>query len=115
MAQLIATSIANLQQQVGIMTNTEDARTVGGAMVEAHKASAAIFEKITLALDNLDRSNRMGHIPGGRKPLSESRCVNSLKILGSDKLEFKNWNEKLINATSQTFGTNWRKFMKNLN
>ena len=33
----------------------------------------------------------------------------------SDKLEFKNWNDKLVNATSQSFGTTWRIFMKDLN
>ena len=37
------------------------------------------------------------------------------KTLGSDKLEFKNWNEKFINATAQTFGMHWRTFMKSLN
>ena len=51
----------------------------------------------------------------GRKPLAESKCISNLKILGSDKSEFKNWNEKLINATTQTFGSEWRKFMKELN
>ena len=29
-----------------------------------------------------------------RKPLAESKCVSNLKVLGSDKSEFKNWNEK---------------------
>ena len=37
------------------------------------------------------------------------------KTLSSDKLEFKNWNEKPINATSQAFGRHWRTFMKGLN
>ena len=36
-------------------------------------------------------------------------------MLGSDKSEFKGWNEKFINAISQTLGTQWRKFMRNLN
>ena len=35
--------------------------------------------------------------------------------MGSDKSEFKLWNDKLINALSQALGTPWRKFMKNLN
>ena len=51
----------------------------------------------------------------GRKPLAESRCITGLKTLGSDKSEFKNWNEKLINAMTQSLGTPWRKFMRNLN
>ena len=49
-----------------------------------------------------------------RKQFAESRCVNNLKILGSDKSEFKNWNEKLINAMSQSLGGHWRQFMNNL-
>ena len=115
LARLIAASVVNLQQHVGVMTSTDDTRAAGAAMVEAHKTATATFEKIAIALDSLDKFNRTVHTSGGRKPLSESRCVNSLKTLGSDKLEFKNWNEKLINATSQTFGTHWRKFMKSLN
>merc|ERR1711951_99651 len=51
----------------------------------------------------------------GSKPLSESKCVGNLKNLGSDKSEFKFWNDKLINALAQTLGTPWRKFMRNLN
>ena len=50
-----------------------------------------------------------------RKPLCESRSVVNLKILGSRKEEFKNWNEKLINATTQVFGLEWREFVNNLN
>ena len=37
------------------------------------------------------------------------------KVLGSDKADFKNWNEKLINAISQVLGSRWRKILKNLN
>ena len=40
-----------------------------------------------------------------RKPLCESRSVVNLKTLGSRKEDFKNWNEKLVNATTQVFGT----------
>ena len=47
--------------------------------------------------------------------MSESRCISNLKVLGSDKSEFKSWNEKLINAIAQSLGTPWRKYMRNLN
>ena len=46
-----------------------------------------------------------------RKPLCESRSVVNLKTLGSRKEDFKNWNEKLINATTQVFGLAWREFI----
>ena len=76
LAQLIAASVNNLQQQVNVMTSTEDTRTAGSAMVEAHKTTTVIFERIAMVLDSLDRFNRTMHISGSRKPLSESRCVN---------------------------------------
>ena len=44
-----------------------------------------------------------------KKPLGESHCVSNLKVLGSDRAEFKVWNEKLINAMTQTLGRPWRK------
>ena len=47
-----------------------------------------------------------------RRSISESKSIAALKILGSDKSEFKAWNEKLINALAQTLGTPWRKFIK---
>ena len=50
-----------------------------------------------------------------RKPLCESRSVVNLKTLGSRKEDFKNWNEKLVNATTQVFGLEWREFIGNLN
>ena len=93
-----------------------DARIVGPSMIEAHKTIAAMLEKMAITLDTVNRAVGDKSVnPYSRKPLAESRCVSSLKTLGSDKLEFKNWNEKFINATAQTFGTPWRTFMKNLN
>ena len=50
-----------------------------------------------------------------RKPLCESRSVTNLKTLGSKKEDFNNWNEKLINATTQVFGYEWRSFVKRPN
>ena len=39
-----------------------------------------------------------------RKPMSELRCASNLKNLGSDKSQFKNWNERLINIITQSLG-----------
>ena len=36
-----------------------------------------------------------------RKSLAESKCVGNMKTLGSDKAEFRMWNEKFINAIAQ--------------
>ena len=100
---------------MGMMTGN-DARVVGPSMIEAHGTITAMLEKMAIALDAVNRAMDDKLVNArGRKPLSESRCVSSLKTLGSDKLELKNWNETFINATSQTFGMHWRTFMKSLN
>ena len=87
--------------------NAEEAyRTIA----EAHASTLCAIENIAQIVEGLEvRAHST------RKPLAESKCVNNLKILSSDKSEFKNWNEKLINATSQSFGVAWRQFMRALN
>ena len=82
------------------------------SLIEAHSATLSAIENIAHIVEGL-QEHRHGH--STRKPLAESKCVSNLKVLSSDKSEFKNWNEKLINATSQTFGVAWRQFMKALN
>ena len=79
-----------------------------------------IEQMITFNEQRITDNERMFSAAGqfardGRKPLAESRCITSLKTLGSDKSEFKNWNEKLINAMTQSLGTPWRRFMRSLN
>ena len=74
-----------------------------------------IFIAMTTMVEEI-RNTKSGDVKEkGRTNLGESKCVSSLKILGSDKADFKNWNEKLINAIAQVLGTEWRKFLKNLN
>ena len=57
----------------------------------------------------------LNHKTSNRKPLCESKIAANLKMLGSKKEGFKNWNEKLINATTQVFGHEWRSFVAHLN
>ena len=40
-----------------------------------------------------------------RKSLAESKCIENMRTLGSDKAEFRMWNEKFINAIAQVLGT----------
>ena len=78
-------------------------------MAEAHKISARNMERLVFAIDHIEKQMKVMQTTGGtRRQLSESRCVGNLKILGSNKLEFENWNDKLVNATSQAFGTSWK-------
>ena len=51
----------------------------------------------------------------GRKTMGECRSVQSLKVLGSDKSEFKSWNDKLLNIMAQCLGKKWRTYMLDLN
>ena len=41
--------------------------------------------------------------------------LQTLKIFGSEQEDSKNWNERLIHATTQGFGSEWRSFLKHLN
>ena len=50
-----------------------------------------------------------------RKSLAESKCIGNMKTLGSDKAEFRMWNERFINAIAQVLGVPWRMYMRNLN
>ena len=85
----------------------------------AIEASAVISENLVRSVgtleDKMDTWESVRSRHPDKKPLSESKCVSNLKTLGSDKAEFKPWNDKLINALAQTLGTPWRRFMKNLN
>ena len=38
---------------------------------------------------------------GSHKPLPECKSIMNLKVLGSNKSDFKSWNEKFINAVTQ--------------
>ena len=106
---LLSASVAELQAHVAAIEAAPTSEAAFRSIVASHKSSLAVVEKIVLSITAGES------VRGYRKQLSESRCVSNLKTLGSDKSEFKNWNEKLINAVSQSLGTPWRLFMKNLN
>ena len=59
--------------------------------------------------------NERGIVSGSRKLLSENRCISDLRRLGSDRNEFIDWNEKLINAIAQVRGWNVRRYIKEIN
>ena len=132
-SQIISGAIASFRSIVAAVENSSTPDDTLKGIIECQKSSIGIienlagqFEAMHASLDDSNMaltarvsllenaaSNATGH--PSRRILSESRCVSNLKTLGSQKEDFKNWNEKLINATAQTFGPDWRKFMKNLN
>ena len=113
-----AAAIAGVRQILAAAGNTQDAKEIILKAFQALEAQAAIAEKLVNSVGFVEE--KVAHwesVSGksGSKPLAESKCVGNLKNLGSDKSEFKSWNDKLINALAQTLGTPWRKFMRNLN
>ena len=113
--QLLIPRISSLREHVGAAQLAASADYLSEAVrsiIDAQAATLKVCENVAHIIGNMQEH---GHRRASRKPLAESKCVNNLKVLSSDKSEFKSWNEKLINATSQTFGVAWRQFMKALN
>ena len=108
-SQLLVPNLNALRGHVSAVRTAPSADDAFRSFIEAHMSTLNSMENIAVIVEEL-REHRHEHL--SRKPLVESKCVSNLKVLRSDKSEFKNWNEKLINATSQTFGVVWRQFMK---
>ena len=80
-------------------------------MVDLQRKSLIAYDVFAMAIEGL----MMSQGSHSRKPLSECRCMTNLRTLGSDKTEFKSWNDKFVNAVAQSLGAPWRKFLRNLN
>ena len=74
-------------------------------MLEAHRSAAGTIELIAAAVEGLARGTAQAG--SGKRSPGEYKCLANLKTLGSDKGEFKMWNEKLINALTQAMGVEW--------
>ena len=115
--QVLAQPLAELRNRANSLLASSTSDEAYQRMNELHTSVCSILENVCLSLKNAEQSivqleqNRLST----RKPFSESRCASNLKVQGSDKSEFKNWNKKLINAMSQSLGGQWRQFMNNLN
>ena len=75
--------------------NSIDAKDALGMASRGLKSSLEISERTVLSIGSLeDRSEIMEgginrNLIVGPKPLSESKCISNLKVLGSDKSEVK--------------------------
>ena len=90
--QLLARPIESLRSQVSELGSSRTSDEAYHRMIEMHKSVLQILENVNIAIENSENEiaeseSRLN--PTSRRPLSESRCVNNLKILGSDKSEFK--------------------------
>ena len=116
--QLITPHIESFRTQVTELLACTGADEAYQRMVNMHKSTQQILENVSISIQNSEKAiaeSAFTVAASHRKPLSESRCVSSLKTLDSVKSEFKNWNEKLIKALSQSLGKQWHTFMENLN
>ena len=80
-------------------------------MIASQRQCLSAWESVAPILENALASKSIS----AKMYLAESKCASNLRTLGANKAEFKNWNERLINALAQSLGTQWRPFMQNLN
>ena len=117
-AAILAESLRALRSAVQSVEMSPDADSAFASVQASHSATASLLEQVIILVTTMASLVRspLGQQQGEfHRPLSECRCVSNLKLLGSDKSEFKSWNDKFINVVAQSLGTHWRKFMKNLN
>ena len=115
--QGLTREVANVFDQVGQAVTTLEDRLnqVSQGITLQNQQVQREFQQVQNELQQLQQHGpNMQHSPVGR-PMYESKSVANLKVLGSNKSDFKNWNEKLINATTQSLGPDWRKFLRSLN
>ena len=122
---ILAGALNTLRQSITAVDNADNPDAAFSSMKGTLNSTINILDAVVLSfnaieqktqtiestVNQVNQANQMRQ----RKPMSESRCISNLKMLGSDKAEFKSWNEKLINAAAQSLGTPWRKNMRNLN
>ena len=100
---MVATALDTFESEMlnKLVTIESNDQLMKGRLAAVESNEQSVKTKIA-ALEELIKSRSPG-----RKPMSELRCASNLKNLGSDKAEFKNWNERLVNVMSQAFGPEW--------
>ena len=97
-----------LQQKMNAMILTmfdrnskveSDARTLV-TRVETVEAQTTTNQEIAKVTEAISKSN-VGKAPGGVKPISEFKALQTLKSFKGDRKDFREWNGKLINALAQ--------------
>ena len=110
-----------LQRMLDSLTDMRDSMTDIDAHAQSQRTDLVITDIVGFLGKSLNAYDTFAMATEGlmmsqsshgqsRKPLSECRCITNLRVLGSDKSEFKTWNEKFVNAVAQSLGAPWRKF-----
>ena len=118
----LSKSRAALQESISKINPGGDTGVELPILAEAFKALLTYVDDATLSFAKIDKTvtehgaslSLLAQLRSTRK-LSESRCITNLKALTSNKQEFRSWHEKFVNAVSQVFGTQFRKFTEELN
>ena len=115
--QGLTSEVANVFDQVGQAVTTLEDRInqMSQSMTLQNQQAQRDLQQVQNDLLQLQRQGPNQSQSATSRPMYESKSVANLKVLGSNKSDFKNWNEKLINATTQSVGPDWRKFIRSLN
>ena len=113
--QILAGVLNTLRHSIAAIDSADNPDAAFSSMKGAHNSTINVFDTMALMFEATERrfqtieltTSQNSQVRQGmqRKPMSESRCSSNLKVLGSDKSEFRSWNEKLINAAAQSLGT----------
>ena len=98
--ETFAHALGHLRQILIAARETQDAKEVLMKVFLAIEATAEISGRLVLSVGAVEDKVEtwIATRSHSQKSLSESKCIGNLKSLGSDKAEFKTWNDKLINA-----------------
>ena len=103
--QFLPNAIATLRSLVNAIKGAGSPEAAFTNIVESLESATSIFENIATSEEAMSAKTDLmsakidlmqNASQSNLRNLSESRCVSSLRILGSDKAEFKNWNEQFI-------------------
>ena len=94
-----STAFGNLRRILATAKGTQEPKDLIVVAFQAIEASAEIAERIVMSVGAVEDKVETWELAVPRlhsqKSLSESKCVSNLRSLGSDKAEFKVWNDKL--------------------
>ena len=101
--QFASAAEMNERQHEAVAQHINQQLGINGQMQQQLNQQATINNQMNdLIAQTRTQQQTAGQAPS-RRSLCETRSASNLKILGSKKEDFKNWNEKLINATTQVF------------
>ena len=97
--QVMASHIANFEHLLSAPRAAQSADDAYRSLVQLQDVTLQSLKHIAIIMES--KTYRQS----GSRSMAESKIINNLKTLSSDKTEFRNWNDKLVNAMSLVLGT----------